>query len=217
MQRHSHNSNLSLYTNNQYAGLPVQSSPGPLIEQYLSRIWQVTVQALNQHPRTFAFRCDLRFPANGVCNQMEDNCVIERFMASFKAKLRHNRDKARLVNPYAHDSAVRYIWCREYGRHGTPHYHCVIFLNNDAFHTLGRFLPGRNNLFNRLQGAWASALGMAIDSVNGLVEIPSGACWQLPGDNPAVWNDFFYRVSYLAKAQTKHYSLGLHAFGSSRG
>lgn len=110
MPRHSHNPNLTLYTDTQYAGMPVQTSPGPLIEQYLSRIYQVTNLALTQHPRTFAFRLDLRFPVDYVGTDMESNQIIERFVASLKAKLHHNREKARQLNPYAHDCTVRYVW-----------------------------------------------------------------------------------------------------------
>jgi hypothetical protein len=219
MQRHSHNPNLSLHTDTQYAGMPVLTSPGPLIAQYLSRIHQVTDLALTQHPRTFAFRLDLRFPQNYVGTAMESNQILERFIASLKAKLRHNRDKARQVNPHAHGTVLRYVWCREHGENGNgaPHYHLVLFLNNDAFCTLGQFQSGRDNLFNRLQEAWASALGMAVQDMSGLVELPQGAQWRLQSNDPSVMQDFFYRVSYLAKAQTKHYHCGIHAFGYSRG
>lgn len=217
MTRHSQNLNLSLYSDSHYAGLPVQSTQGPLIEQYLARIHQVMARALDQHPRTFAFRCDLRFPVNYIGAEMDSNQVIERFMASFKSKTRHNRHIARQTNPYAHDSAVRYVWCREYGQHGMVHYHCVFFLNNDAFCALGKFELGRNNLFNRLHEAWASALGMAVKDVDGLVHLPRDACCLLQSDNPAALHDYFHRVSYLAKAHSKHYAFGVHALGSSRG
>jgi hypothetical protein len=216
MQRHSHNPNLVLCTHDHYAGLPVQISRGPLIAQYLERIYSVMNCALNWHPRTFAFRCDLRFPENYVGTESEDNKALEAFIASFKAKLRHNRHMARQVNRYAHDTAVRYVWCREYGEHGRVHYHCVFFLNNDAFCTLGRFQPGRDNLFNRLHEAWASALGIDFAGVTGLVEIPQGAVWLLQRNQPEELSQFFQRTSYLAKAHSKYFSLGVHAFGSSR-
>ena len=92
----------------------------------------------------------------------------------------------------------------------------VLFFNNDAFCTLGQFEPGRNNMFNRLQEAWASALDMPVQNAFALVEFPQGAAWLLQSNNPAVMQEFFYRVSYLAKAQTKHYHSGIHAFGYSR-
>lgn len=218
MLRHSLNRNLTLHTADQYAGMPVLTSPGPLIEQYLSRIQQVTESALTQYPRTFAYRIDLRYPVDYLGTAMESNQIIERFIASLKAKLNHNRDKARQVNPHAHGNVLRYVWCREYGQNsGVPHYHLVLFLNNDAFCTLGKYQFGLDNLFNRLHEAWASALGMAVQDMSGLVELPQDARWTLQSNNPSVMQEFFLRASYLAKAQTKYYHSGIHAFGSSRG
>ncbi|MEA3172408.1 MAG: hypothetical protein QOI97_5356 [Pseudomonas sp.] len=43
---------------------------------------------------------------------------------------------------------------------------------DDAFNALGKFEPGRDNMFNRLVEAWASALGLSVEAVSGLVEIP---------------------------------------------
>jgi 7-cyano-7-deazaguanine synthase in queuosine biosynthesis len=40
-------------------------------------------------------------------------------------------------------------------------------LNYDAFNALGKFVPGRNNMFNRLAEAWASALGLSGEAASG--------------------------------------------------
>jgi hypothetical protein len=218
MLRHYQNQNLSLYTDHQYAGFPVLTGQGPLIEQYLLRIHQVTTCALAHHTRTFAFRLDLRYPADYVDEDMETNQIVDRFMASFKSKLIHNRNKARELSSRAHDSDVRYVWSREYRELGSfaPHFHMVIFLNNDAFCHLGRFQLGFSNLYNRIHEAWASALRMAASETQGLVEYPSGARWLLQSKDTPVMEDFFYHVSSLAKSATKRYQCGTHAFGSSR-
>lgn len=216
MIRHAENSNLSLYYHPFYQGLPVQTKRGPLIKEYLERMRQVVAAALMQYARVFAFRCDLRFPVDQHSPYAQNNQVIERFIASFKAKIRHNRNKALGTNRYAHDTTVRYVWCREYGKKGNPHYHLIVLLNRDAFCALGRFEMGRNNLFNRLHEAWASALGLPLEDTKGLVELPTNAvyCLQLTEPNPLM--DFFYRASYLCKAETKQYGDGVHGFGASR-
>lgn len=218
MLRHSHNKNLTLHTDSQYAGLPVNVKQGPLISQYLERILQVTHLALDQHARTFAFRVDLRFPQNHSGVELESNLAMERFMASFKAKIRANREQALQRNSRLHDSAMRYIWCREYGAESqSPHYHCVIFLNHDAFCSLGKYRLGADNLFNALHQAWASALRIPVQQASGLVHIPHAGSWCLKrGDTPTLCA-FFAQVSYLAKAHTKHYFQCMHMFGSSRG
>jgi len=217
MIRHPSNTNLSLHYENTYQGFPVQIEKGPFISEYLNRLYQTVGRALTQYPRVFAFRFDLRFPTE---TQLPDfvctNQVIERFMESFKAKIAHNRSQARQLNKYAHDSKVRYVWAREQGQHGKPHYHLAILLNRDAFTALGKFETGRDNMFNRLEQAWASALGLSVEAVSGLVEIPRNPCYHLNLGELGGQAEFFHRASYLCKAATKVFGDGSHGFGASR-
>lgn len=217
MIRHSQNANLIIHHGGSYRGIPIQTDKGPFVQQYLERLFQTTNRAIQQYSRVFAFRVDLRLPAGVVLpGYAYTNQVIERFIESFKAKIRHNRSMARMTNKYAHDSAVRYVWAREIGSHGRPHYHVAFLLNYDAFNALGKFETGRDNMFNRLEEAWASALGLPVEAVRGLVEIPGNPTYCLRRDDLQGLNDFFYRASYLCKAATKVYGDGSHGFGASR-
>lgn len=217
MIRHPSNTNLSLYYENTYQGFPVQVEKGPFISEYLNRLYQTVGQALTQYPRVFAFRFDLRLPAEiQLPDFVYTNQVIERFMESFKAKIAHNRSQARQLNKYAHDSKVRYVWAREQGQHGKPHYHLAILLNRDAFTALGKFETGRDNMFNRLEQAWASALGLSVEAVRGLVELPRNPCYHLNLGELGGQAEFFHRASYLCKAATKVFGDGSHGFGASR-
>lgn len=92
----------------------------------------------------------------------------------------------------------------------------AIFLNYDAFNALGKYESGRDNVFYRLQDAWASALALSVDAVRGLVEVPRNATYSLRRDDPQGQKDFFYRASYLCEAATKVYGNGQHGFGASR-
>ena len=217
MIRHPSNANLSLHYENTYQGFPVQIEKGPFISEYLNRLYQTVGRALTQYPRVFAFRFDLRLPTE---TQLPDfvctNQVIERFMESFKAKIAHNRSQARQLNKYAHDSKVRNVWAREQGQHGKPHYHLAILLNRDAFTALGKFETGRDNMFNRLEQAWASALGLSVEAVRGLVELPRNPCYHLNLGELGGQAEFFHRASYLCKAATKVFGDGSHGFGASR-
>ncbi len=172
--------------------------------------------SFEQYGRVFAFRLDLRFPEGMHHPYADNNLVLERFFASLKAKIRHNRSKAQEANPYAHDSTVRYVWCRELGQHGVPHYHLVILLNNDAFCTLGKFEMDRDNLFNRVHEAWASALGLLVTDIVGRVEFPENPFYLLLRNDPNSIAALFYRASYLCKAETKFFGNGVHGFGASR-
>lgn len=215
--RHSENPNLRLHFEDGYQSLPVQTQHGPLVVEYLDLLHLTVQRALAEHPRVFAFRVDLRF-ALERCHDEYLNCnaVLERFFESFKAKIRHNRAMAEQKFGRAHSTTVRHVWAREVGLSGHPHYHLVLLLNQDAFSVLGKFESGRDNLYNRLQEAWASALRLPVQSVVGLVEVPENACYYLRRGDPVGVAQLFYRASYLCKAKTKVFGSYCHAFGASR-
>jgi len=218
MSRHPINTNITLLDQDTFYGMPIQVAHAPYSLEYLQRLFETINTALSEHSRVFAFRVDLRFPA--WCESIsfqQKNQVITRFIRSFKAKINHNRLMARRQNPNAHASSVRYVWAREQDMSTNPHYHVVIFLNHDAFNTVGKFEFYRDNIFNRLHEAWASALSIPVESVHGLVEIPPNAGYLLRRDDPLSIADFFYRASYLCKANTKVYGDWIHCFGCSRG
>jgi hypothetical protein len=217
LKRHPSNQNLTLHFESTYHGLPIQEDKGPFISEYLYRLHKTMICATSQYRETYAFRIDLRLPASHqLVAPLHQNEIIERFIESFKAKIRHNRQKAMRENRHAHDSTVRYVWARESGQHDRPHYHLVIFLNKDAFCTLGKFELGKDNIFNRLNEAWASALGLTLQATAGLVEIPRNPNYYLHRADQASTESFFYRASYLCKAATKTYGNGAHGFGASR-
>ena len=94
MKRHSQNQNLIIHEGSDYSGMPVQVSKGPFVKQYLEKLSGTMELALKQYSRVLAFRVDLRLPKDVelpecVCT----NDVISKFLASFKAKIQHNREK----------------------------------------------------------------------------------------------------------------------------
>lgn len=191
---------------------------GPFITEYLSSLKRTIDSALDQYPRILAFRVDLRLPHEVdlplyICK----NQAVSRFIESFKAKIAHNRLMARERNQYAHGCKVRYVWAREEGTAGRPHYHLVILLNRDAFYTLGKLQSDNSNMINRIEEAWASALSLSMCRTTGLVEIPDNAVYRLDYGDSRGMSHLFHRASYLCKTVTKNYGDGLHGFGCSRG
>jgi hypothetical protein len=73
-------------------------------------------------------------------------------------------------------------------------------------------------MYNRLQSAWASALGIYDCQVSGLVNV-SGQ-WLIDSQTDEErfnqTNDAFHAASYLCKAATKNYGDSSKWFGSSR-
>lgn len=217
MYRHPGNTNLHLLTGSAFEGFPIQADKGPFVREYLQSLKVTMANALGDYPRVFAFRIDPRLPAEmDLPGNAYTNTVIKLFIESFKAKLKHAQHVAAKNNIRVHDCRVRYVWAREVGSYGRPHYHLLFLLNQDAFHTLGKRESVRNNMCSRLDEAWASALGLPLEAVSGLIHVPDNAVYYLRRDDAHSQAQLFERASYLCKAATKVYGDGQHAFGASR-
>lgn len=181
MACHPNNSNLTLHNDSCFRGLPLQPSHAPYITEYLDATYQVMQRALDAYAKVFAFRVDLHLPPdfNGSTGE-----VISRFLESFKAKVEHNRNKAKKQNASANMTVVRYIWAKEIPGSGHPHFHLAFLLNYSAFSALGQYDLGRDNLFNKLVEAWASALKICAEDARDLVHIPVNGVYCLVRGNP---------------------------------
>lgn len=217
MQTNPSNRNQTLHCESTYRGLPVYIDKGPLVHEYLDALHLVMCQALAANRRVLAIRLDLHFPEwIDAGDDAISNEYISRFIASMKAKVKHDRLCARQVNRYAHDTDVRYVWTREIGHTGRVHYHVAMLLSREAYFTLGKLESENSNLLNRGIEAWASALRLPVEQAKRLVHIPVNAVYRFERDTPDVMADFFYRASYLCKASTKQFGNGSHGFGASR-
>ncbi|RUT39800.1 inovirus Gp2 family protein [Pseudomonas sp. PAMC 29040] len=224
MLRHPDNRNLHFHYDDTFEGLPVMVEKGPFIREYLADLKRTIDLTFDQYSRVLAFRVDLRLPCDiELDDYIDSNEVISRFFASFKSKVKHHREMASRRYQHAHSCKVRYVWAREQGWRGRPHYHLLILLNRDAFYTVGKIASDRANMFSRLNEAWASALGIPADLVVGQVEIPDNATYRVArGKSARGFGDdelgsLFRRASYLCKSATKVYGGSQHGFGCSRG
>ena len=216
--RNQNNTNQRLYVDEFFNGLPVYLRRGPLVLEYLERLYQVICSAFSSSSRVFAFRVELRFPAGSACDEAAlSNRALVKFIASFREKISYNRSRASALDPYAHEAMLRYVWAREVGECGSVHYHLLIILNGHAFNTLGDFNSEQSNNFHRVHGAWASALGLNRSAVSGLVHFPQNAVYRVNRGDQVGLEQLFYRASYLCKADTKVFGNGWHGFGASRG
>lgn len=202
-----------------YKGLPVITSHGPLIEEYLERAHITLFRSINQHRRLMVVRIELRFPQGywpiEGCGLGND--YITRFTESLEAKILHSQHLARSRGSRVHSASLRRIWAREYRLDWCkPHFHVILLLNRDAYHVLGDYFSDISNLRSRIIEAWASALGMESIAVEGRVHFPQNAVYHVHADSPESIADCFYRVSYLCKARSKNFHDGFHSFGNSR-
>ncbi|TCD18151.1 inovirus Gp2 family protein [Pseudomonas sp. IC_126] len=215
-KRHPDNPSLHLYTDTEFYGLPIQSDQVPFIYEHLERLHDVTIAAMARYPRVFAFRFDLHLP-KGISMPAEayTNEVVSRFNAAIKLMVRSARQSARAVNRYAPETDLYWMWTREEGD-DSQHYHFVMLVNKDAFHTLGRFNSKRDNLYTRIARAWSGALRIPYGEYKGLVHVPTGAVYYLSREEDSELKEFFYRASYMCKARSKVFGHGFQVMNSSR-
>lgn len=233
MRRHRDNSNLILHYEPYWHGLPVQTQHGPLVDHYLGRMHETVGRALNEYPRLSAFRFDLRFP----CYWPEgDGAVIGRFMESLKARLEASENRRRRAGRRVHPSRVRYVWVKERDSAVNWHYHVVLLINKDAYHSFGRFSEHLEDawldvpqdpraersdcLAECIVGAWASALHAQPDQVRGALHFSENGTYYVNVNSFEYFQQYealFHRISYMAKAETKQYGDSGNFFGCSCG
>lgn len=225
--------NLRLHDKSTWQGKSVYTQRDHLIANYLEKIDHVICCATTDHRRSFVIRCDLHFCQY---DHESDTAVISRFIDSLKAQLRAHEQRKYREGKRVHSCRLRYIWVKERSLSPNAHYHVVLFLNNDAFCTLGlmrRVQDYRNNheepcypasdernMVDRIRQAWASALDVSFKTASGLVHIPRNATYHLDANDAefdSQFSELFYRLSYMAKLDTKHFGDRSKNFGSSRG
>jgi hypothetical protein len=213
LKRLSDNTNIKLHTGEEYRGLTVLDNYGPLSQPYLERMYLTINRAMEEHTRTLAIRFDLTFPEwMGVIH----TDLITRFLESLKSQIEADLNAKAKKGIRVFPCTVRYIWAREQNVSHHWHYHCVIFLNKDAYLTVGEITAREGNMAARIHKAWARTLGTDFDSVRGLVEF----CGEYYLDRNDPWNELelsrlFEACSYLAKVATKQFGDRTKNFSSS--
>ena len=214
---HSSNANLHLAYSPVFKELGTQEKYLPMASEYLQALYDTLHKALNEYPRVLALRVDPVIPTE-ISDRMtleEHKGLISRFIASLKAIIKHDRQQKR-QRGWVPDTKVRYVWCREVGINGKPHYHFFLILNRDAYHMPGRACSPNENLISRVSRAWYSALGIVWNPQEPWIHVPANPFYWIDRDDPNSFQKAFYRASYLCKAETKQYGLGVRTFGTSR-
>jgi hypothetical protein len=219
LERHHQDPNLFIYYGKEYNEMPIIWQRGPYIYNYLQRIDKTIQAALNEHNTIMAVRVELSLPTQFDWMSQLRRPIFSRFSASLKAKIKARKDRTERSGSRFHATNVHYVWVREFGEKGKPHYHCVLFLNKQTFRGLGEYNPKSNSLYSMIDNAWHSALGLEQGLGDGLVTIPG----REDSSRPIYWvrrgedySELFYRVSYFAKLPTKRFGLNSHNFGTSR-
>lgn len=213
--KHPANANLNLGFDVAFRGMPVQEEYLPMVSEYLEDLHTTLQKAIDDYPRVMAVRFDPIIPTQ-ISESMtlqDHQWLIRRFIRSLKAIIKHDRAMKRRAG-WAPDTKVRYVWCREVGENGKPHYHFFLMLNRDAYHLPGRVGSPNENLCSRISRAWYSALGVVWNPQEPWIHVPQNPVYWIERDDAESFQQAFYRASYLCKANTKLYGIGLRAFRS---
>tara|TARA_B100000446_G_C10543396_1_gene337672 strand:+ start:1575 stop:2273 length:699 start_codon:yes stop_codon:yes gene_type:complete len=223
-QRLKGNKNLHLYHDSHYREIPVQTSKGPLVEEWLEKLYEVFFTQRERHSKVLVLRFDLTFPTfiSAGCHSAIDNSVFN----AFKRHLRASLDSLGL----SHKHSLKYVAAREYDRFvNIPHYHVAIFLNGNAIRSTGSWDMNRDNLYTRIHHAWASALKVQPYQTIGSIHfcdpkhtssarevVTKGGSMLLERDELRNYDAVFYACSYLTKEATKNFYDGCQPFLCSR-
>ena len=191
------NTNLALPDGATYLNSPGQKNSGQFNTEYQHRRHQALAEALEQYPLVYAIRCVLYFPAEQRENHfMSDDDIITHFVESFKAQLLWDLFRALRRNLYRQECCVRFACAREEQIDQTA-FDVTILLNHSAFFAFGDFITERNNMFKRLTGAWADAVGLPVTSANGLIHIPKNPDYHIRRDDAESIADFIKSISHV--------------------
>lgn len=183
---------------------------------YQDIIFKAIQKALENHPRVIAVRIDLRFPMIETQAEIESR-VITRFFASLKSKIKADLKRKEKAWRRKVSCDVRYVWVREYGNiNERKHYHILLLLNKDAYHSLGAYGSTKGTLGAMLKQAWCSATHLTHPDFLSLVNF--GRVFYLDKNNANIARkkkEVMIHASYLAKKITKRYGDGERSIGSS--
>jgi hypothetical protein len=220
-KRHPLNKELCLHYEPSYRGLSINVNEGPMIAQYMDALIETYYKQANQYARVFALRVDLYFPYEWSVQQRVACDYFSRFMDSLNAKLEAFKHRKRLEGK-SRGNRVRFCRVYEQGNDGRGlHIHAVLFFNAHAFHVVGDKTSTSENIFHRINAAWASSLGLYSCQViqSGLVEF-SGTEHVIDNSSQNVEqlrSDMFEHLSYICKAYSKRFDLPVKVFSRSRG
>lgn len=197
---------------------------GKINRYHLDRSLDVIYSALEQWPRVFAVRVDLRFADDyrgedrdsPICFQDADHKAITRFMDSLKCRLENHKYKGCQSKPVV----LKYIWVKEQEGGGHPHYHLVLFFNKDVYSFRGKHTdPDAKNMSTRIQRAWCSALRLPYPAHKELVHFPRAGSYGFSRKSAtlgyAMFQSFLIRVAYLCKVESKPLGDDKNNFGCS--
>jgi len=207
-----------------FNGLPINNKY-EMSERYLESAHSVYRDVLTRYSKILMFHVTLRFP---LYYEGQYEGVMSAFIRSLKKRVARDLARKRSKVERVHDTDVHYVWCREVNKKDREHYHIMVMVNANTYRALGCYSKASNeHLAGMATRSWASAIGMSIDDIRGLVhftddvgliatrQIPYASVDSTYGTFNNSFEAGFYWLSYLCKLITKEYGNGARNFGYS--
>lgn len=211
------NTNLRLTFEPTFNGKRIYQSKYGVVVDYLKSMEGLFEKAFREYGRLLVVRFDLHYP--NLPNIFTQSSDITDFFKKLDYQFSAERLKRIKRSGRAHSCTTRGFWCIEQATSHNPHYHVALVLNDAFFGRLGKYKGSDKSLAHFIQLSWARVLGIELADLTGLVDFADNGTYRLRranGIGSEEFQDMFYRVSYLAKLNTKHYGDHKKSFGASR-
>lgn len=142
---------------------------------------------------------------------------MERFTGALKSRIAAHQERRQREGYQIYPTDLRYVWVREVGQSGKPHYNVAVFVNKDTFNALGDYSRRDNNLGSYISEAWLSALGLLdtpeYRTLVSFTNTPHYLKRLRLGCFERQRQELLSHLSYFAKERTKEYSKEERSFG----
>ncbi|MDC5722177.1 inovirus Gp2 family protein [Vibrio europaeus] len=200
----AHNRLVTITHDRTFNGKPLYCHEAGLVFEYLEGIERVLTEALCQYPKLCVAHFTVRLPSDFDGDHSE---VFSRFFRTLESETNELCLMKYRRRPHQyHQTVIRYVWSK--ACKSTSQYDFVLLFDKRLYLCLGKSRCGRSRYLSRVRKAWDRAIEAEHGrSCLGLAYSPSDDVYELlKGDEafPLQLNELFYRVSRLAKPNTKH-------------
>lgn len=243
-KRHPLNKDLELWYDFHFKGFSIQTKYGPAVKTYAQNLIETVSNYYFSHSKVFAFRFDLYFPPLWDQEKRLSEDYFSKFMDSLKSKMEAHKNKLKKSNN-SRGIDVEFCRAIEIGKGRGVHIHVLLLLNGNVFISGGDYKDlSKDYLSRKIVSAWGSALfgigcyrdpyegfdwnqrtigwknKMNIQRVYRIGLLNFGKYWHSSSKDFDVYmlsmRNVINASSYLCKAQSKKFGLGIKPFICSR-
>ncbi|RZQ03505.1 inovirus Gp2 family protein [Vibrio vulnificus] len=185
-----------------FNGKPLYYHKDGLVLEHLEDIDRVLTETLNQYPRIYAVHINLNLPSDFEGDYLAVFAHFFRILESETNELCKDKYTGRTYqNP---QTVIRYIWTEASVSTSDHHHHLILLFDRDLFQNLGTGREGWGRfLYKKVRKTWDRVVEASYSqSCSGLAYSPTNEGFELLSDAqvfPLQLNEFFYRISRLAK------------------